>query len=72
MRALKGAGPGVRANKKTMIRYLIFGSGSVGTLLGGLLAGSDHHVVFVGRKWNIEGIRDKGINISGVWGEHQT
>lgn len=55
-----------------MLRYLIFGSGAVGTLLGGLLAQAGHSVVFVGRKWNIEGIQTKGITISGVWGNYQT
>jgi 2-dehydropantoate 2-reductase len=54
------------------VRYLIFGSGAIGTLLGGLLAGAGHHVVFIGRKWNIEGIRSQGIKISGVWGDYQT
>ena len=55
-----------------MLRYLIFGSGAVGTLLGGLLAQAGHHVVFVGRRWNVDGIRSKGISISGIWGNHHT
>ncbi len=53
-----------------MLRFLIFGSGAVGTLLGGLLAKAGHSVVFVGRKWNVEAIRSRGIRISGVWGSH--
>ena len=39
--------------------------------MGGLLAQAGHSVVFVGRKWNIEAIRQQGIRISGCWGEHQ-
>lgn len=52
-----------------MARYLIFGAGAVGTLLGGLLAGAGQPVTFVGRKWNADGIRNNGIRISGVWGD---
>lgn len=53
-----------------MIRYLIFGAGAVGTLLGGLLAKAGHTVVFIGRTWNIDGIRQHGITITGVWGDY--
>ncbi len=53
-----------------MMRFLIFGAGAVGTLFGGLLAKAGHQVLFVGRKWNIEAIRSKGIEISGIWGKH--
>ena len=54
-----------------MTRYLIFGAGAVGTLLGGRLASAGHSVTFVARKWNADGIRSGGIRISGVWGENQ-
>ncbi len=54
-----------------MYRYLIFGAGAVGTLLGGLLAGAGQRVVFAGRRWNVNGIRSRGISISGVWGDYQ-
>ncbi len=51
---------------------LIFGAGAIGTLLGGLLANAGHQVTLIGRKWNIDGIKNQGIRISGKWGEHQT
>ncbi len=54
-----------------MMRFLVFGSGAVGTLVGGLLAKAGHRGVLIGRSWNIEGIRNKGISISGIWGEHR-
>jgi len=54
-----------------MLHYLIFGAGAVGTLLGGHLASAGHHVIFIGRKWNISGIREQGITISGVWGNRK-
>lgn len=54
-----------------MNRYLIFGAGAVGTLLGGLLAQAGHSVVFVGRSNNVEHIKQEGIQIQGLWGNHQ-
>lgn len=54
-----------------MDRYLIFGAGAVGTLLGALLADAGHSVVFVARKWNAEGIRTNGVRIAGIWGERR-
>ncbi len=54
-----------------MLRYLIFGAGAVGTLLGGLLARTGHKVIFIGRKWNVDGIRARGISISGLWGDYR-
>ncbi len=53
-----------------MLRVLIFGSGAVGSLMGGLLANTGHEVYFVGRKPKISAIRDQGIHITGKWGEH--
>lgn len=53
-----------------MLRVLIFGSGAVGTLIGGLLANTGHQIYFIGRKHNIEVLRDKGLQISGKWGTH--
>lgn len=52
-----------------MIRYLVFGSGAIGTLLGGLLASVGHHVVFIGRKGNMDVLRERGIRIRGLWGD---
>lgn len=51
-----------------MLRILIFGSGAVGALIGGLLANTGHLVYFVGRKQNIEAINRAGLRISGKWG----
>lgn len=55
-----------------MIRYLIYGAGAVGTLIGGLLANQGHQVYFVGRHWNVEHIRTQGIRIRGLWGDCDT
>jgi len=53
-----------------MLKILVFGSGAVGTLVGGLLAKSGHVVTFIGRETNVHAIRSTGIHISGLWGEH--
>jgi 2-dehydropantoate 2-reductase len=53
-----------------MLRILIFGSGAVGTLIGGLLANTGHQVYFIGRKNNIDALRTTGLQVSGKWGNH--
>ncbi|MFH1739645.1 MAG: 2-dehydropantoate 2-reductase, partial [bacterium] len=50
---------------------LIFGSGSVGCLIGGLLTKAGHRVTFVGRERIVRALRDCGLSISGVWGDHE-
>ncbi len=54
-----------------MLHYLIFGAGAIGTLIGGLLAGAGHRVIFIGRKTNMDALRNQGISITGLWGNHQ-
>lgn len=51
-------------------RILVFGSGAVGCLVGGLLANQGHQVAFVGRRPIVDAIRRNGIRIDGLWGEH--
>lgn len=55
---------------QSQYRYLIFGAGAIGTLLGGLLAKAGHSVTFIGRKYNVDAINSKGIKITGKWGNH--
>ena len=44
------------------MRFLVFGAGDVGSLVGGLLS-RKHQVILVGRKSHIEAIRRKGLRI---------
>ena len=46
------------------MRVLVFGAGSLGSLLGGLLARA-HDVTLVGRDPHVERVRDEGLRISG-------
>ncbi|WP_251343846.1 ketopantoate reductase family protein [Haloplanus halophilus] len=47
------------------MEILIFGAGSLGSLLGGLLAGA-HDVTLVGRDPHIAAVRERGLRITGV------
>jgi len=51
------------------MKVLIFGAGAIGSLLGGLLANGGHAVSFIGRKPHMEAIRQRGLSITGVWGD---
>ncbi|MFQ5552478.1 MAG: ketopantoate reductase family protein [Thermoplasmata archaeon] len=46
------------------MRFLVFGAGAMGSLVGGLLS-KRHETVLVGRKPHIKAIRDQGLRISG-------
>ena len=52
------------------MRVLVFGAGAIGSVLGGLLAEAGHDVTLLGRAWHLEVIRQEGLRISGLWGEH--
>ena len=49
---------------------LVFGSGAIGSVLGGFLAKAGHDVTLLGRAWHLDVIRQHGLMISGLWGEH--
>jgi 2-dehydropantoate 2-reductase len=52
------------------MRILVFGAGAVGSALGGLLAQSGHDVTLLGRPDHMQAIRERGLRIEGIWGEH--
>ena len=56
--------------RRRVKRILVFGAGAVGCLVGGLLAKAGHQVAFIGRRRIVEALRDHGLSISGVWGDH--
>ncbi|MGQ9920686.1 MAG: ketopantoate reductase family protein [Desulfobacca sp.] len=53
------------------MRYLIIGSGALGTVFGGLLRRAGHHVDFLGRGAHFDALRQQGLKIDGIWGEVQ-
>jgi 2-dehydropantoate 2-reductase len=50
---------------------LIMGAGAIGSVVGGFLAKAGHNVTLVGRAPHMTAIRDRGLRISGIWGEHR-
>ena len=44
-------------------RFLCFGVGAVGIYLGGSLVKIGHHVTFIDRPENVEGVRQKGLHL---------
>jgi 2-dehydropantoate 2-reductase len=52
------------------MNVLIMGAGSVGSVVGGLMAKAGHTVTLVGREAHMAAINNAGLHISGIWGEH--
>jgi len=52
------------------MRVLVFGTGAVGSVVGGLLAEIGHEVVMIGRAAHMNAIRESGLRITGIWDEH--
>ena len=48
----------------------MLGAGAIGSIFGGFLALNGHQVSLVGRKPHIDIIRQEGLHISGIWGDH--
>ena len=52
------------------MNILVMGAGAVGSVFGGFLAKAGHQVSLVGRAPHMAAIRDQGLCIQGIWGEH--
>jgi len=48
------------------------GAGALGSVVGGFMAQAAHRVSLVGRESHMSAIREKGLAISGIWGNHHT
>ncbi|RTZ59456.1 MAG: 2-dehydropantoate 2-reductase [Gammaproteobacteria bacterium] len=53
------------------MRILIFGLGAIGGIFAGFLKRAGHEVYAIGRKRIISTVREKGLKIIGIWGEHR-
>lgn len=53
------------------MRVLVMGAGAMGSVVGGFLAKAGHAVTFVGLDPHMRVIREKGLTITGIWGEHR-
>ena len=52
------------------MRFLVYGLGAIGSAFAGFLKKAGHEVYAIGRKRHIEPIRERGLKITGIWGEH--
>jgi 2-dehydropantoate 2-reductase len=50
--------------------YLIYGAGAIGSVLGGFLHKIGRSVTYVGRGEHFLALSEKGLRITGIWGEH--
>jgi 2-dehydropantoate 2-reductase len=53
-----------------VLNILVMGAGAVGSAVGGFLAQAGHRVFLVGRSPHMAAIREQGLRIEGIWGEH--
>jgi len=56
--------------KTSIRRYLIMGTGALGTVFGGLLQHAGHSVAFLGRGAHFQRLSTEGGLIDGIWGEY--
>jgi 2-dehydropantoate 2-reductase len=45
------------------MRYIIYGAGGIGSIMGGHLARTGHDVVFIGRPGHVNAIKNKGLRL---------
>jgi 2-dehydropantoate 2-reductase len=53
------------------MRILVFGLGAIGGVFAGFLQKAGHEVYAIGRKRIVSAVREKGLKIIGIWGEHR-
>jgi 2-dehydropantoate 2-reductase len=51
------------------MNILIFGAGAMGSVFGGFLS-RDNSVTLIGRREHIKAINERGLTITGIWGEY--
>lgn len=52
------------------MRLLVFGAGALGSAVGGFMAKAGHAVTLIGRDAHMTAIVNRGLRITGIWGEH--
>lgn len=51
------------------MRFLVMGAGSIGSVVGGMLHLGGHDVYLLGKGPHIEAVMDRGLRLSGIWGD---
>lgn len=52
------------------MRFLVMGAGSIGSVVGGFLHMGGHEVYLLGKGPHIKAVKRRGLDITGIWGEH--
>jgi 2-dehydropantoate 2-reductase len=52
-------------------KYLVFGTGALGSVFGGLLQENGCDLTYVGRGEHFKAVQERGLKITGIWGDHQ-
>lgn len=55
----------------TSLRILVVGAGAMGSAIGGFMGAAGHTVTLVGREAHMRAIRENGLHITGIWGDHR-
>ncbi|HUW66883.1 MAG TPA: 2-dehydropantoate 2-reductase [Candidatus Nanoarchaeia archaeon] len=55
---------------KNQARIAVMGAGAIGSVIGGMLALHGHRVTLIGRPSHMDHIRNHGLHITGIWGDH--
>jgi len=54
------------------MKFLVCGAGALGSGFGGMLASAGHEVALLGRDPHMAAIREKGLLVTGIWGDHSS
>jgi 2-dehydropantoate 2-reductase len=52
------------------MKILVMGAGAVGSAAGGFMAKAGHAVTLIGRADHMDAVRENGLRITGIWGDH--
>lgn len=55
---------------KPAMNILIMGAGALGSVVGGFMAKAGHAVTLIGRETHMQAIHARGLDITGIWGDH--
>jgi 2-dehydropantoate 2-reductase len=56
--------------KEDGLNILVMGAGALGSIIGGFMTQAGHRTHLVGRATHMDAIRNSGIEITGIWGDH--
>ena len=52
------------------MKILVMGAGAIGSAIGGYLQKNNNDITLIGRAEHINAIKENGLRITGIWGEH--